>query len=388
MLRLAPTLSAAALVLAALPATAVAVPAPPDRAPAAADRQGATTIDLSVSDEVSDQVGPQATVVVAGTDGAVPAGRVVVRSGRRVLATSATSGGSTVRVRLELRPLRAGQHRVTAEFRASGRPVGRSTPVLVTSQRGCAWKPHACGLASAATTGVPAGARLTPSGSVTVDEPGTVIEGLDIEGSLTIRASDVTVRNTRVHGSDFQLVKIEDGATGVRIRRVEVDGEGAGPGSSGIVGGSPTIVRTRVTGVENGFVPGSGTRIRRSYVHGLAAPGAPHFDGIQIDGGLHDIVVSGNTVDVSDHTQTSAVMVDNYFGPIADVTITGNLLIGGGYTVYADGSFSSTDDIADVTYSGNRMVRGYYGYALVRNADVTWSGNVVDRTGSTLRMRR
>ena len=59
-----------------------------------------------------------------------------------------------------------------------------------------------------------------------------------------------------------------------------------------------------------------------------------------------------------------------------------------GYTVYADGSFSSTDDIADVTYSGNRMVRGYYGYALLRNADVTWSGNVVDRTGSTLRMRR
>jgi len=38
-----------------------------------------------------------------------------------------------------------------------------------------------------------------------------------------------------------------------------------------------------------------------------------------------------------------------------------------------------------VTYSNNRMVRGYYGYSLVRNASVRWTGNVVDGTGSAVR---
>jgi hypothetical protein len=283
---------------------------------------------------------------------------------------------------------RDGEHRVVATFETGRRTVARSAPVPVTARRGCARRPGACGYASIATTGVPAGVALRPSGPVTVDNPGTVIEGLDIDGTLTIRASDVTVRNTRVHGSAFQLVRVENGAARVVISRVDVDGNGAGEGSSGIVGGSPRIVRTRVTGVENGFVPGSGTRIVRSYVHGLAAQGAPHYDGIQIDGGVHDIVMSRNTIDASDHTQTSAVMVDNYFGPVADVTITDNLLMGGGYTVYADGTFSNRDDIQGVTYSHNRMVRGYYGYSLVRNAAVAWTRNVVDATGSPVRMHR
>jgi hypothetical protein len=254
------------------------------------------------------------------------------------------------------------------------------------ARTGCEAKPHACGFASSKSTGVHRKAPLTPSGSITVTKPGTVIKGLDIHGSLTIRASHVTVRNTRVTGSEFQLIRIADSATDVVIKYVDVDGLGVNgtAGSSGIVGGAAKIRHTRVTGVENGFVPGSGTRIRHSYVHALGAPGSPHYDGIQIDGGVHDISVKRSTVDVTDHGQTSAVMVDNYFGPISNISVTHNLLMGGGYTVYADGSFSSTDRISGVTYAHNRMVSGYYGYRLVRNADVTWAGNVTDRTGARI----
>jgi hypothetical protein len=235
---------------------------------------------------------------------------------------------------------------------------------------------------------VPKGTRLKPSGSVTVDRPGTVIDGLDISGTLTISASDVTVRNTRIRGSGFSLVKIDRGSSDVVLSHIDVDGLGTAgtAGSSGIVGGSPRIVRARVTGVENGFVPGSGTRIRRSYVHDLDSPGQPHYDGIQIDGGVENISVTGSTVDVSNHTQTSAVMIDNYFGPISGVTVDRNLLLGGGFTVYADGAFSESDDIDAVTYSNNRLVRGYYGYSLVRNASVRWAGNVVDGSGKTVQL--
>lgn len=373
--------------LAALLPGAASVSAPPDDSRAAAldARRGTASVRLTTRTEISNHVASRATVAVSAPDG-VPAGRVVVRAGRRVLATADTAARPDLRLRLDLRPLRAGHHRLTAVFRSGGRTWGRSAPVTVTARRGCAWRPHSCGFASMATTGVPAGMQLTPSGSVTVDEPGAVVEGLDIDGTLTIRASDVTVRNTRVHGSAFQLVKVEDGATGVVLHRLEVDGEGREEGASGIVGGSPTITRTRVTGVENGFVPGTGTRIRHSYVHGLAAPGSPHYDGIQIDGDVRDISVTGSTVDVTDHGQTSAVMVDNYFGPSTGVVIDGNLLMGGGFTVYADGAFSGSDEIT-VSYTDNRMVAGHYGYSLVRGADVDWAGNVIDATGAPVRMR-
>ncbi len=381
---------------AALAAALAAVPAPswsgaPDdltRTGPEVSRAGGAVVGLRMARRVSDQRRARAVVTVTAPGGRVPAGRVVLRSGSRVLASAPTRAGRRVRVVLDLRRLRPGQHRVHAVLRAGGRRLGRSQVVDVTSRAGCAWRPTACGLPSAATTGVPRGTRLRASGSVTVTRPGTVIDGLDIRGTLTIKASRVVVRNTRIRGSGFWVVTVDRAASDVVIKDVEVDGLGmrGQAGSSGIVGGSPTIIRTRVTGVENGLVPGSGTRVRRSYVHGLAAPGSPHYDGIQIDGGVRDISVTTSTVDVSDQTQTSAVMIDNYFGAVSDVSVTRNLLMGGGFTVYADGAFSDSDGIRTVTYAGNRLVRGYYGYHLVRNARVRWSGNVVDRTGARVRV--
>jgi len=241
--------------------------------------------------------------------------------------------------------------------------------------------------ATAATTGVPAGTTLTPSGSLTVTKNGTVVDGLDIRGTLTIDASDVTVRNTRVRGSAFWLVTVKDSARDVTIEDVEVDGLGlaGADGSSGIVGGSPRISRVDVTGVENGLVPGTGTVIDGAWVHDLVSGGAPHYDGVQIDGGVRDITMTGSTIDLSNQGQTSAVMIDNYFGSIDHVVIDGNRLLGGGFTVYADGAFSTSRPMTDITYSDNRMGKGYYGYGLIRNADVTWTGNVDDKTGAAVR---
>ncbi len=34
---------------------------------------------------------------------------------------------------------------------------------------------------------------------------------------------------------------------------------------------------------------------------------------------------------------SSAVMIDNYFGPISNITVDNNLLVGGGDTIYVDG---------------------------------------------------
>ena len=238
---------------------------------------------------------------------------------------------------------------------------------------------------SSSTAGVPAGTSLKASGSVTVSTDGAVVDGLNITGTLTINASNVTVRNTRVTSGAFWTVTIKDSAKNVTLENVTVDSKGmsGSEGSSGIVGPG-TFKAVEVTGAENGFVPGSGSLITGSYVHDLNAPGAPHYDGIQIDGGLSNIRVENSTIDMSNHGQTSAVMVDNYFGAISNVVVDGNRLLGGGYTVYADGNFSSTSKISGVKYINNKLGKGYYGYALLRNADVTWSGNVDDKTGKAV----
>ena len=50
-------------------------------------------------------------------------------------------------------------------------------------------------------TGVPDGTKLTVhSGDLTVSKDGTVVDGLDIRGFLNIKASNVTVRRSVIHG--------------------------------------------------------------------------------------------------------------------------------------------------------------------------------------------
>lgn len=241
---------------------------------------------------------------------------------------------------------------------------------------------HASATRAGVSAGVPAGMKLRPSGSVTVSTPGAVVNGLDINGTLTIAAPNVTVKNTRISASAFWVVTIKDNATGARFDHVTVDGHGmqGAEGTSGVVGPG-TFAAVDVSGVENGFVPGTGSTITDSYVHGLSAPGAPHYDGIQIDGGVRNITVSGNTI-VNNQGQTSAVMVDNYFGAATGIVVTNNHLVGGDYTVYADASFNNNP--VSVTYAHNRMGKGVYGYSLLRGADVTWSGNTDDRSAARL----
>ena len=245
-------------------------------------------------------------------------------------------------------------------------------------------RPTGAQFPDASTTGVPTGTRLVGSKSVTVERAGTVVDGLDIRGTLAIEADDVVVRRTRVVGAAWFVVRIADGARGVRIEDVEVDGLGLKglEGSTGIEGPA-AIRRVKVRGVENGIRPHSGSVVEQSLVTDLAAPGSdPHIDGIEVNGGS-DIVVRGNVVDLRSGDPTSAVMLDNYSGPLRRVVVEGNRLLGGGYTVYVDGRFSG-GPVEGVVVRGNRLGRGYWGYTAIQRSRPKWTGNVDDTTGATI----
>jgi hypothetical protein len=240
----------------------------------------------------------------------------------------------------------------------------------------------ASSIATRATTGVPSGTRLTAARGMTITKDGTVVSAKDVSGGIWIDADDVTIRSSRVTGTGFAVIQVKDGSRNVRIQDVEIDGRGAQAGSMGVIGPA-AVTHADISGVENGLTPGSGSQLRNNWVHDLDAPGSPHYDGIQIDGGLSDITISGNHVDLSNHTQTSAVMIDNYFGPISNVSVVGNRLEGGGYTVYSDGQFGG-GAIRGVSFTGNRLGRGYYGYASIVRNSPTWSGNTDATTGRSV----
>lgn len=234
-------------------------------------------------------------------------------------------------------------------------------------------KPAPGGIATAASTGVPSGVNLTASKGMNITSDGTVVEGKDISGGIWIDADNVTIKSSRIAGGGFAVIQIKNGSKGVKIQNVEIDGKGAQAGSMGVIGPAD-VSGADITGVENGLTPGSGSVLTNNYVHGLKSPGSPHYDGIQIDGGLSNITITRNNIDMSEHTQTSAVMIDNYFGPISTIKVDGNRLIGGGYTVYSDGQFSG-GSISGVSFTNNVLGKGYYGYASIVGNSPVWSGN-------------
>ena len=241
------------------------------------------------------------------------------------------------------------------------------------------------GFPDASNTGVPAGTALKSSGSITINTPGTVIDGYDVSGTIYVRANNVTIRNTKVRAANWWVIKVEEGLRGVVIEDCELDGGGTAgqPGSRG-VSGPADVRRCEVVGVENGLVPWGNVEpvvLEGNYVHGLAAPGAPHYDGIEIGIGS-DITVRGNTV-INGFDQTAAFGIWNDFGRVTNVLVENNRFIGGGYSVYVRGDNGSWP-VSGITIRNNRLGKGKWGYASIVSASVSWTGNVDDTSGKTV----
>jgi hypothetical protein len=236
----------------------------------------------------------------------------------------------------------------------------------------------------ATTTGVPAGVTLTPSGSLVISTPGAVIEGLDIKGSVVIDAPNVTLKNCKVTDGGANVVLVKPGITGAVIKNCEIDNLSAG--GQGIAG-QGTFLGNNIQNAADGIdVRGDNTVIQDNYIHSMRGTADSHLDGIQADGGFSNLIINHNTV-INEQNQTSAVMLDNYWGPIDKVAITNNLLVGGGYTVYinevAKGQ-AHGGPVTNVTFTNNQLRAGAWGALNVRSElghVPIVSGNVITTTG-------
>ncbi len=240
---------------------------------------------------------------------------------------------------------------------------------------------------NATTTGVPAGKTLTTyNGTLIVTTPGAVIDGLNITGGVVVEAPNVTIQNCVITGSSWFVVLFDSssGATNGTVLNCQIygGGSGAAPGQHGVVGGH-LIQGNNIHDVEQGIAPESGSTIQGNYIHDLNNPQAdPHYDGILILGGSSDITIQNNTIN-NPHNQTDAIMIQNYNGPISNIIVNNNQLIGGGYTVYSDASHG-TDAITGVQVTNNYIGGGAFGYVYFTGNSPLYAGNVDEFTGQLL----
>ena len=259
----------------------------------------------------------------------------------------------------------------------------------------CMPRPAACGYPDETNTGVAGGTRLAPvTGIVTLDQPGEVYEDKQVTGAIVVTARDVTIRNVRLVVTDpYYGISVkpdgdwDDDRGSLLVENVEIDMNGR-LGLKAIAFNGYTVRRSFIHDGADCAHFGNDVTIADSLcVLGPDADGdgwpdatgfckrPEHFDGFQTNGAARS-AIRHNTVR-NPCSQTSAIAL---FGAVRDVTVEGNLMAGGGYSLY-----SGSPEARDVVVAANRFATtwhprsGRFGTLAHCDAGVTLRGNSRDR---------
>jgi hypothetical protein len=227
-------------------------------------------------------------------------------------------------------------------------------------------------------TGVPAGVTLTPATRLTVTTPNQVLDGLDVRGAVKIDAPGVQMRDSRITGDDYYGIAVESGS--VTVTDTEISGF-----ENAIVGDGWTAVRVNIHSVTgDGVKLGSDVTLQSSWIHDLTPGPGAHADGAQMQDEVTNLVVAGNMIEVS-AAANSAIFLSPDLGPSTEgpVTVTGNWLDGGGFTLFCvEGSYGAYV-VHNIAITGNRFgFSAKYGPVRI-TVPVTFTGNV-DTSGAPI----
>jgi hypothetical protein len=217
---------------------------------------------------------------------------------------------------------------------------------------------------AAGSTGVPAGTVLkVHEGDLTITKDGQHVDGLDVHGSILVKASDVLITNTRVRGvrgvTGKGLIHAVYGFQGLVVEDSTIIPAYPSVYSNGVKGGGFTLRRVEIAKtVDSVEVFGNNVKIVDSWLHDhihyASDPqqngGPSHNDGVQVLSG-RNITVSGNTITGA---ANAAIQVTQDDGPVSSLTVTGNFLDNGTCTIKLTDKGAATV-LGPVTVSGNRF---------------------------------
>ncbi|MCU1458699.1 MAG: hypothetical protein JWL73_2791, partial [Actinomycetia bacterium] len=223
---------------------------------------------------------------------------------------------------------------------------------------------------------------LKDSGPITVTEAGTVISNVRVNGTITIAADNVTVRNF-VAGNVVQSTK------GAGVRNTVLENGTINGGNSttnttdGVAWSNYTARNLDISKSFDGMKAFGNVTIENCWIHDLnmlrgdqyGAGGYSHNDGIQTSAGTN-ITIRDNRIERPG--ANSAIFIDSDQGRIDDVQITGNYLDGGGYTLYVVQSRSAPQNgsPANVTVQGNVFGKNHNNGPVTLAPGVTFRDNV------------
>lgn len=244
-----------------------------------------------------------------------------------------------------------------------------------------------------ADTGVARGSALRAvKGDVTYSTAGEVVENRDIQGCVTVTASHVTLRNVRVSGCGREpVVSTGYGLAGIVLEDCEIDGGRLNPAASAVGYDGYTVRRCNIHGTGSGLHMTNNVTVEDSWIHDLHEGDASHNDTVITNGGAN-FVVRHNRLE-NPHTQTAVVALFGDNGPVVNALIEGNLLEGGGYTVYGGSVDGKRHSLlaAGIRFVDNRFGRRFFAaggsFGPVVGFDSSrprnhWSGNVWHDTGA------
>ncbi|MFS0884163.1 hypothetical protein [Aeromicrobium sp. 179-A 4D2 NHS] len=246
--------------------------------------------------------------------------------------------------------------------------------------------------------GVPAGVTLRKIyGDQTITKNGTVLDGVEIFGRVSIKAANVTIKNSRIRGqkpAGNGIVSAKGSNT--LIKDVEIFSDLRNPDSNGIMGYGFTLNRVQIRDVvDSVHVTGDNVRIKDSWLHSNTHyeqdpnwGGKPsHDDNIQIVKG-NNIVIEGTHLEDS---HSAAVMMVQDQGPISNVTLRGNTIGGGACSVnMAVKGYGPLKNILVTTNTFKRNQTKHLGCAVIAPAASvpTLVSNVWYHDGSSVKLSR
>jgi hypothetical protein len=219
------------------------------------------------------------------------------------------------------------------------------------------------------------------SNQVVVYQDGVTLSGIDFgSASLQISADNVTVKNCTFEPTDsyYSIMQSGSGAT------VE-NSTFTGPKYSTVLSdfiASPNEITIK----SNSFIdaPADGIHIVNGVVTGNYFSGGgyatkAHADAIWVTGTTNSVSITNNFIDWTTNADASvptnnAIRVTGEGGNATNVTISGNYLLGGAYTLGIGSDATGTLTNVDVT--GNYIGFGTYG-AYVPSSGVIYSGNKI-----------
>lgn len=242
----------------------------------------------------------------------------------------------------------------------------------------CQADPGKCGFPNALNTGPLSG--LTASTRTQYATAGETVSGVVITGCVEVHAANVTFQNVQfnVQGCFWG---VRNFSTGLQV----IDSAATCGGTNGNAFGSSdlSLLRVEISRCENGLNVAGRVSVVDSWIHDMnGSSGGAHTDGAQFNQGASDITFRHNTINVGPQNgATSAIIMwDEGGAQNARVSIDGNLMAGGTYTLYC-----GREGIVDnVRITNNRFGTFEYGYANACDSGETWFGNVADATGASI----